>query len=140
MTHHIRLASEAVDGFELESGEDRQAEAPETFWLPPLSERQTLQPGMLAKLIFRISVDNIEDPNPVERMWVIVREKLGEIYMGVLDNEPDCIAENDEFWLGTELPFRAEHVINIETASDESLASLLEPPRRRWARDNEKMN
>jgi hypothetical protein len=63
-----------LDGWCLDSGEAYHADAPSTFWIPARDRRESLQPGDFAKLIFRISVDNLEEPVTVERMWVIVRE------------------------------------------------------------------
>lgn len=123
-----------LDGWCLEDGEAYHAEAPETFWLPDRQRRESLQPGDLAKLIFRISVDNADTNVAVERMWVLVRERTWVGYLGILDNEPDAIAENDEFWLGTELPFLAKHVINIEEKDAKTIALAREEPLRRWPR------
>ena len=124
-----------LDGRELDNGEEYHANAPETFWIPSRVERDNLQQGDFAKLIFRICVDDEEDPVAVERMWILVRGKLGDTYFGILDNEPDALAENEEFWAGTELPFRAEHVINITPADQESIDFARLPPRRPWPRD-----
>ncbi|WP_428681086.1 hypothetical protein [Sphingopyxis sp.] len=123
-----------IDGWCLEDGEARHADAPETFWLPEQQRREGLQPGDFAKLIFRISVDNATESVAVERMWVLVRERTSRGYLGVLDNEPDAIAKNDEFWLGTELPFSAKHVINIQEKDDATVALAREEPLRRWPR------
>ena len=123
-----------LDGWCLEDGEAYHAEAPETFWLPDRQRRESLQPGDFAKLIFRISVDNADTNVAVERMWVLVRERTWVGYLGILDNEPDAIAENDEFWLGTELPFLAKHVINIEEKDAKTIALAREEPLRRWPR------
>lgn len=65
-------------------------------------------------------------------MWVLVRERTADGYLGVLDNEPNAIAENDELWLGTELPFSAKHVINIEERDANTIALASKEPRRRW--------
>lgn len=121
-----------IDGWCLENGEAYHGEAPETFWLPERHRRETLQPGDLAKLIFRISVDSQDEIVAVERMWVLVRELVPGGYLGVLDNEPDVIAENDELWVGTELPFSAKHVINIEERDANTVALAQDEPRRRW--------
>jgi hypothetical protein len=123
-----------IDGWCLEDGEAYHADAPATFWLPDRQVREGLQPGDLAKLIFRISVENADQTVAVERMWVLVRERTSGGYLGILDNEPDAIAENDEFWLGTELPFLAKHVINIEERDAKSIALALKEPQRRWPR------
>ena len=55
-------------------------------------------------------------------MWVLVRERTSGGDLGVLDNEPDAIAGNAEFWLGTERPFSAKHVINVEGKGVETVA------------------
>ncbi len=123
-----------IDGWCLEDGEAYHAAAPETFLLPERQRRESLQPGDLAKLIFRISVDNGEEDVAVERMWVLVRERTSGGYLGILDNEPNAIAENGEFWLGTELPFCANHVINIEEKDDATVVLAREEPLRRWPR------
>ncbi len=124
-----------IDGWCLEDGEARHREATETFWLPDVQRREALQPGDLAKLVFRISVKNGDEPFAVERMWVLVRERIGQHYLGVLDNAPYAIEKNDEFCSGTELPFSAGHVIDIDPADDATRAKAAEPPRRAWPRD-----
>jgi hypothetical protein len=123
-----------IDGWSLDDGEELHREAPETFWIPALNDRQSLQPGDFAKLVFRISVDDPNSPVSVERMWVVVRERVTEGYIGILDNEPDGIAENDDLWLGVEIPFAPRHVINVEPRNDESIALAASEPRRRWPR------
>ena len=121
-----------VNGWCLEDGEAYHRETPDTFWIPDRSSRENLQPGDLAKLIFRISVDNPDEPSAVERMWVVVRERIPGGYLGVLDNDPDAIAENDVLWSGVELPFAARHVININARDDNSIALAQQEPKRRW--------
>jgi hypothetical protein len=101
------------DGWCLDDGEERHREAPKTFFIPDLEVRQALQPGDFAKLIFRIAVAG-GDPVSVQRMWVIVRERTAAGYVGMLDNEPDDIAENNEFWVGTELAFEYRHIIAVQ--------------------------
>ncbi|RYE66459.1 MAG: hypothetical protein EOO81_11470 [Oxalobacteraceae bacterium] len=121
-----------LDGWCLEDGEAYHTEAPDTFWIPEQPRREGLEAGDLAKLIFRISVDNADGNVAVERMWVLVRERTTDGYLGVLDNEPDAIAENDEFWLGTELPFSAKHVIDIEERDANTIELASKEPRTRW--------
>ncbi|MDH2153156.1 hypothetical protein [Sphingobium yanoikuyae] len=53
--------------------------------------------------------------------------------MGMLDNEPGAIAENDEFWLGKELPFPARRVIDIEGKDEKAVALARQEPLRRWS-------
>lgn len=116
----------------MDDGEDCHRAAPETFWIPDLVDREGLQPGDLAKLIFRISVDNLKEPVSVERMWVLVRERIPGGYLGVLDNDPGAIAENDELWSRVELPFAARHVINIDGRDESTIALAAQEPKRRW--------
>jgi len=120
------------DGWCLEDGEAYHAEAPDTFWIPEQHRREGLVAGDLAKLIFRISVDNADESVAVERMWVLVRERTADGYLGVLDNEANAIAENDDLGLGTELPFSAKHVINIEERDANTIALASKEPRTRW--------
>ena len=124
-----------VDGWCLEDGEALHREAPGTFHIPDPERRQSLRPGDLAKLFFRIAVDNDEEPVAVERMWVLVRGKVGPHYFGVLDNDPYSIEENEEFWNGTELPFGARHVIDIDPGDEGTRAKAAAPPKRAWPRD-----
>ena len=105
---------------------------PDTFLIPDLKDRESLQPSDLAKLIFRISIDNAEEPVAVERMWVVVRERVGNEYLGILDNDPTAIDENDELWSGIELPFSARHIIKIDTSSDATMEIAGQLPKRRW--------
>jgi hypothetical protein len=122
------------DGWCLDDGEACHRDAPTTFWIPPLAERQALKKGDFAKLIFRIAVDNNDTPVSVERMWVIVREVVPGGYIGMLDNEPDAISQNDDFWVGAELPFEYWHIIDVETGTEESKALADAPPLIPWQR------
>jgi hypothetical protein len=117
-----------TDGWCLEDGEARHAEAPKTFSIPDLAVRRILQPGDFAQLIFRIAVRG-QEHEAVERMWVIVRERMAGGYVGMLNNEPSSISENDEFWLGTEVPFEYRHIIKVDHGNEESnaLARALVP-------------
>ena len=115
------------DGWCLEDGEQLHREAPDTFWLPKLKDRQSVRPGQIVKLIFRISVDDEEEPVAVERMWVIVRERVGDRYLGILDNNPYAFAENERLWSGIELPFSPRHIIDIYGADDPAASDPIEP-------------
>ncbi|WEZ83986.1 hypothetical protein P6U16_04440 [Rhizobium sp. 32-5/1] len=121
-----------IDGWCLEDGEEYHRAAPETFWIPDRETREGLQPGDFAKLIFRISIDDPHTPVAVERMWVLVRERVDGGYLGILDNDPDAIDENEEFWRGIELPFAACHVINIDVRDKNSIAVAAQAPKRKW--------
>ena len=94
--------------YTLNSGVDRHKEAPDTFEIPPESERESLRPGDLAKLIFRISVG---DEVHVERMWVQVVQTKPEYYVGALDNDPCC---TDDIRHGMPVEFHADHIVQID--------------------------
>jgi hypothetical protein len=123
------------DGWCLEDGEERHREAPATFFIPNLELRKLLQPGDLAKLIFKIAVEG-DEHGAVERMWVIIRERTPDGYVGMLDNEPDSISKNDQFWHGTELPFEYRHIIAVEHADAASIALAKAPVPIPWDRSS----
>jgi hypothetical protein len=122
-----------TDGWCLEDGESRHRAAPETFRIPPREARESLEPGDLAKLIFRISVDSADEPVAIERMWVLVRERILGGYLGILDNNPDAVAENNEFSSGTELPFQPHHIIDIDERDDKTISLAAQNPARPWS-------
>lgn len=121
------------DGWRLDDGEERHREAPATFHIPDLAVRKLLRVGDYAKLIFEIVVEGDEHP-AVERMWVIIRERTPDGYVGMLANQPHCIAENDEFWHGTELPFAYRHIIAVQPGDAESVAAAKAPVPIPWDR------
>ncbi|GKQ55492.1 hypothetical protein [Bradyrhizobium sp. Ce-3] len=123
------------DGWCLDDGEERHRAAPATFHIPDRAARSFLQPGDLAKLIFMIDVED-DDAVAVERMWVIVRERIPGGYIGILDNEPHSIAENDQLWSGTELPFEYRHIIAVEKSDEKSIALAKAPVPIPWDRSS----
>ena len=71
--------------YTLDNGAETHREFPDTFAIPPQHDRESLRPGDLVKLIFRIEFD---DEANVERMWVRVAEVRPESYVGVLRWSP----------------------------------------------------
>jgi hypothetical protein len=136
----MRLASFERDYWQLRSAEESHRQHPDTFWIPPLEQRQSLQRGQSARLVFEIEGEE-EDGTVVvqgERMWVIVAEKIGDTYIGILDNQPACLERCDDVYLrfGAEVPFRAENVIDIGQPRPEYVEwQLGQPPDRVWPRD-----
>jgi hypothetical protein len=128
----MRVPDLLDDGWCLESGLERHLLHPESFPIPEEALRRNLKPGDFAKLTFVVAVEDDDEPI-VDRMWVVVREVAGDTYFGLLDNEPD-IDENDEFWIGTELPFGQEHVIEIQPGDASSRAYAARTPLRSWPR------
>jgi hypothetical protein len=114
---HIRPSLEA-DGWMLVSAEEREAAHPETFQIPTKIDRQTLVPGVAAKLLFHIETkegDRVIDRG-VDRMWVIVAAVTPEGYMGVLDNDPG-LSDGLNLRAGDVILFGPEHVAAIEYPS-----------------------
>ena len=85
--------------------------------------------------MFLIEAD--ADEGVTERMWVFVTEKVGDIDVGLLDNEPAFFELNAETYLVrlAEVPFRSEHVIDI-ASPPRRYANLMRrtEPTRRWPR------
>jgi hypothetical protein len=136
---NVKLATFAANYWQLQSGEEMHWDHPDTFWIPPANARATLQRGNAAKLLFEIEA-YLEDGSvgvQGERMWVIVAERLGDTYIGILDNQPACLDKSERVYLcfGAEIPFRAEHVIDIAQPPPEYVEwQLGQPPERKWPR------
>jgi len=99
--------------WELDDGEAVHREAPDTFWIPPRDRRESLRPGEIVKLMFRMLLRDTETGKEevhVERMWVDVVESRPGGYRGVLDNDPYC---TKELASGAEVEFEPRHVIQI---------------------------
>lgn len=110
----VRFANLEADGWTLVSGESRQAEYPDSFSIPGREERENLAPGDAAKLLFDIETrdcNRVVDRG-VDRMWVIVKRRVGHTYLGVPDSDPG-IAEGLHLRPGMELLFGPEHVVDI---------------------------
>jgi hypothetical protein len=107
-----------VDGWRLLSGEEQSARYPETFHMPARKERESLTPGDGVQLMF--DIESRENgrliDRGVDRMWVIVKRRIGDGYIGVLDNDPG----RDGHLLSEGLPLRfgPEHVIAIQRPPD----------------------
>lgn len=128
----MREPSLQIDGWHLHNAEYYQRMAPDTFCIPGELEREGLQIGDFAKLVFEICTDKENERFVIERMWVVVTARIESGYVGVLDNDPREIHENDQLWSGAELPFSARHVIAIQQRDAASIELALREPRRRW--------
>ena len=129
----MRMPDFDIDGWELRNSLETHLDHPHTFEMPDEQARRSLQPGDFAKLVFEVSIDDDDSPLAVERMWVVVSEVAGDTYFGLLDNEPG-LDENDEFWVGTEVPFGPEHVIDIQSGDADSKVYAARTPLRSWPR------
>lgn len=103
-----------IHGWALLSAEVREAQHPDTFRIPPRRERDALSPGDAAQLLFDIETKDGERvvDRGVDRMWVIVKRRGGNLYTGVLDSDPGC-ADGLSLREGVEVVFSAEHVVAI---------------------------
>ncbi len=113
----MNLATIFDDGWQLDDGEDRHRESPDTFYLPPADVRSSLLPGQIVKLIFRIELEDNDQvrTQEVERMWVIVRIPLTDgKYVGTLDNDPQC---TEGIKSGMKVVFEPRHVIQLHGAA-----------------------
>ncbi|MBL4571856.1 MAG: toll/interleukin-1 receptor domain-containing protein [Gammaproteobacteria bacterium] len=116
----MRLAARDLDGWELRSGLAQNHRTPKSFYMPSEDDRRNLQEGDNVKLIFGIDVppDEGEQENVFfERMWVLVRDRIGPYYVGDLNNVPltASVGEQDFLTPGSEVIFLPEHVIEIST-------------------------
>ena len=97
----------------LDDGDAVHRDAPETFWMPPLDERESLRPGAIVKLMFRMVLRDPatgQEQEKVERMWVGVTGRDGHGYVGALDNDPFY---TKDLAAGDEVRFEPRHVIRI---------------------------
>ena len=97
----------------LDDGEAVHREAPDTFWMPPLEDRESLRPGAIVKLMFRMVLRDPgtgQEQEKVERMWVCVTGRDGDGYVGALDNDP---FSTKDLAAGNEVRFEPRHVIRI---------------------------
>lgn len=100
------------DGFELENGVETNKLYSETFHIPSEKEKSELEKGNIVKLTFHIQTQDDKGEvkiNP-ERMWVIIFERDGEWFEGILDNQPFC---TDQINPGMQVIFKLENIINI---------------------------
>jgi len=97
-----------TDGWQLDSGVERHAQAPETFTIPPEAVRSRLVPDSDAKLIFLLRA--ADGSVAVERMWVRITGYTDDGYVDVLNNEPRT--PGVPLSLGDRVAFRPDHVID----------------------------
>ena len=111
----VKFASLSEDGWELRNGEDAHRANPDTFWIPSFEIRSSRKRGDGVKLVFVIKAmdENGADQSGGERMWVIVLERAGEHYLGLLDNEPVSIEPRSaNLSRGSRVWFGPEHIID----------------------------
>jgi uncharacterized protein YegJ (DUF2314 family) len=91
----------------LANTEERNAQSNGRFELPDLRDRQTLQPGDYAKVIF----EAVAPWGPGERMWVKVEILFDNgRYLGTLSNTPIAVTELNA---GDKVEFGSENICEI---------------------------
>jgi len=134
-----RLASFERDYWCLRSAEADHAAAPGTFAIPSREARGSLVRGDTVKLIFDQEGYEADGSTTVqgERMWVLVTERIGERYLGVLESDPALAQADAALYLrkGAEIAFGLEHVIDVGRPPADYVAKRLsQGPTRRWPR------
>lgn len=99
--------TERVVDYRIADGEARSAEAPRSFFIPNRDERENLQPGDYAKLLFELVEPQPGDPG-AEKMWVEVLGVSEGEYVGALTNVPRVITT---ITVGDRVDFGPNHVI-----------------------------
>lgn len=111
------LATLETDGWMVDDGEVAHHAHPDSFWIPNLENRATLQAGDWAKVRFYMNAEHDGQEEVFgERMWVEVLDSSSDFYRGKLINEPvssDVIAYGDTVW------FEPRHVIDIVLEADQ---------------------
>jgi Uncharacterized protein conserved in bacteria (DUF2314) len=99
------------DGFFLHNGVELAKLFPATYEIPSTELRYGLKEGALVKLAFRFEAPGaVEKDYDTERMWVTVRERFGDHWIGELDNDPRF---NSAVSAGHRFHFHPDHVIDI---------------------------
>lgn len=133
-----RLPTLDRDGWTLRSGEASHAAHPDTFHLPPRALRENLRRGHQVKVI--LDFEGVGEDGTVavqgERMNLVVSEKAGARYIGLLLDQPQLFEPEDYPYLrpAVEVPFGPEHVIEV-TDLPRFVRRIMfsEPPEQRWA-------
>jgi hypothetical protein len=88
--------------FLLEDCEALNAQHPDSFEIPSITERLTLKPGQHAKVM-------AVSPEGVERIWVQITERLNGLYIGTLANQPIYMGLDH----GAPITFEPRHVMDV---------------------------
>jgi hypothetical protein len=135
----MRFPKIETDYWTIISAEERQRSSPDTFSIPPLAERRSLQVGDAVKLIFEIESEDEfgEISREFEQMWAIVSEVNPLYYIGRLDNMPVGDCEDSAFYLSenVEVPFLSVNIIEIDHPPATYVAELFTTvPKKFWPR------
>ena len=105
------------DGWELENAEEMNSQHPETFSIPSLEERTSLQAGARVKLGFLFLTEQAgEELIQCERMWCMIGEVSNGRYVGVLESNP---VSSPALQAGDQIRFGPEHVATVLIRRDD---------------------
>mgnify|MGYP000874287820 CR=1 FL=1 len=96
--------------WELEDAEERNQEYPDSFQIPSLEERSSLNSMDFAKLLFHERESGI-----TERMWVLVHDNDDGSYKGELNNNPLFMTA---IQCGDSVKFLPKHIIDTIRVGD----------------------
>jgi hypothetical protein len=103
-------------GYYLDNAVELSKIFPESFSIPPEDDRLAIKEGDFVKLMFSFIP---EGQRPVdydcERMWVIVKERIADHWVRVLDNDPQF---HKAISSGHELCFHPDHILAIENPKE----------------------
>jgi hypothetical protein len=111
--------------------------------MPYITGNKLLKRGESALLIFRIQ-PTPEEMGPgmmgrIQRLWVAIAERVGDYYIGILNEHPAGNYTNRDFYLspGAEIPFQSHHIVDINRPPfGFDIRKVLQTnPRRLWSRD-----
>ena len=99
-------------GWELESAEERHAQAPDTFQIPDQEERGNLQVNQRVQLLFLFIVAASDGTPEIqcEKMWVTIDLASQGRYQGTLNSRP---ASSGAVAPGDLISFRPQHVASV---------------------------
>lgn len=111
---------DAADGrlfnrWQLMSGAQRNAEHPESFWIPSEEEIETLQVGDLVKLLFEAKGWTHDLGMSGERMWVKITAIKNASLIGELANQPIVWNHLNH---GDKIRFQKHHIIDYDYSDE----------------------
>lgn len=101
----------------LKSGVESNREHPDTFEIPTQEDRDSLQPGDRAKLMWQVR------GWPGERMWVQIQSRRGDRCVGRLINDPMFV----HLHYGAKVSFHMDHIIDWQGPIEEDDGTNDEP-------------
>jgi hypothetical protein len=125
------LRRKIFGSYVIQNPQQTAASAPYTYYLPPQDFLDALAAGDIVKIIIQSIPPSRKYDS--ERMWVIVTERDGEAFTGVLDNQPFDIPQLTP---GDLIPFSRQDIIDIDWDEDalEERSLKAEKKREYWER------